>query len=51
MEHCDRIEKIAIVGKPKWETRMLMFTGAGLRRAPVRYFTQEQLPDAQTWLQ
>jgi hypothetical protein len=50
MEHGDRIEKIAIVGNPKWETRMMMFTGAGLRRAPVRYFTQELLAEAQAWL-
>jgi hypothetical protein len=50
MEHGDRIEKIALVGNPKWETRMLMFTGAGLRRAPVRYFAQEQLAEARAWL-
>ena len=33
VEHGDRIAKIAIVGDPKWESRMLMFTGAGFRRA------------------
>jgi len=50
VQHGDRIEKIAIVGNPKWETRMLMFTGAGFRRAPVKYFTQEQLAEARAWL-
>lgn len=50
VRHGDRIEKIAIVGDPKWKTRMLMFTGAGLRRAPVKYFTQDQLPEARAWL-
>lgn len=50
VQHGDRIEKIAIVGEPKWETRMLMFAGAGFRRAPVRYFTQEQLAEARAWL-
>jgi hypothetical protein len=50
VQHGDRIEKIALVGNPKWETRMLMFTGAGLRRAPVRYFTPEQLAEARAWL-
>jgi hypothetical protein len=50
VQHGDRIEKIALVGNPKWETRMLMFTGAGLRRAPVRYFTPEQLDAARAWL-
>jgi hypothetical protein len=50
VQHGDRIEKIAIVGNPKWETRMLMFTGAGFRRAPVKYFAQEQLAEARAWL-
>ncbi len=50
VQHGDRIEKIAIVGDPKWETRMLMFTGAGFRRAPVRYFAQGQLAEARAWL-
>jgi hypothetical protein len=51
MQHGDRIEKIALVGNPKWEERMLMFTGAGLRRAPVKYFIPEQLAAARAWLQ
>jgi hypothetical protein len=50
VQHSDRIAKIAIVGDPKWETRMLMFTGAGFRRAPVKYFTQDQLAEAHAWL-
>ena len=50
MEHGDRIEKMAIVGNPKWESRMLMFSGAGLRRTPVKYFTRSQLAEAQAWL-
>ncbi len=50
MEHGDRIEKIAIVGDPKWETRMMMFTGAGLRRSTVKYFAGNQLAEAYAWL-
>jgi len=50
VQHGDRIGKIAIVGDPQWKTRMLMFAGAGLRRAPVKYFTQDQLADARAWL-
>lgn len=50
VEHGDRIEKIAIVGDPKWETRMMMFTGAGLRRSAVKYFTGNQLAEAYAWL-
>jgi hypothetical protein len=50
VQHGDRIAKIAIVGDSEWETRMLMFTGAGLRRAPVKYFTLDQLAEANAWL-
>ena len=50
VQHGDRIEKIAIVGNPKWESRMLMFTGAGFRRAPVKYFARERLAEAEDWL-
>lgn len=48
--HGDRIVKIAIVGDPRWETKMLMFTGAGFRRAPVRYFATDELAAARHWL-
>jgi len=50
VQHGDRIEKIAIVGNPKWESRMLMFAGAGFRRAPVKYFARERLAEAKAWL-
>jgi hypothetical protein len=44
------IGKIAIVGDQQWESRMLMFTGAGFRRAGVRFFTREKVPQAYEWL-
>ena len=50
VQYGDRIAKIAIVGDPKWESRMLMFTGAGFRRAPVKYFAESQLSEAYDWL-
>ncbi|BCS52891.1 STAS/SEC14 domain-containing protein [Geobacter sp. SVR] len=50
IEHGDKIAKIAIVGDPKWETRMLMFAGAGFRRAPVKYFASGRLNEAYAWL-
>jgi len=49
-EHGDRLEKIAIVGDSRWENSMLMFAAAGLRRAPVKYFTTNQLAEAYAWL-
>jgi SpoIIAA-like len=36
--HGDKISKIAIVAEPRWETLALAFAGAGLRRAPVKFF-------------
>jgi hypothetical protein len=50
VQYGDRIAKIAIVGDPEWESRMLMFTGAGFRRAPVKYFAENQLAEAYEWL-
>jgi hypothetical protein len=50
IKHGDRIEKIAIVGDPWWESRMLMFAGAGFRRAPVKYFATDRISEAYSWL-
>lgn len=49
-EYGDRIDKIAIVADPKWETEMLLFAGAGLRRAPVKFFPSGQTASARAWL-
>jgi hypothetical protein len=49
-EYCDRIERIAIVAEPRWETEMLLFAGAGLRSAPVRFFPSGQAAAARAWL-
>ncbi len=46
----DRIGKIAFVADPRWETDLLMFAGAGLRRAPVQFFPQSRLSEARAWL-
>ncbi len=46
----DKITKIAIVGDPAWESDMLLFAGAGVRLAPVRYFNKGQLAEAKDWL-
>ena len=39
MSHGAKISKIAIVGEPRWETLALAFAGAGVRRAPVKFFS------------
>ena len=48
--HGDQIDKIAIVADPQLETDLLMFTGAGFRRAPVKFFPANQLALARAWL-
>ncbi len=50
VEHGDRITKIAIVGDPKWAAEFKMFSGAGLRAAPVKFFPSDQLLQAHIWL-
>jgi hypothetical protein len=45
-----QIEKIAIVADPKWEIETLAFAGAGFRRAPVKFFSANQLALARAWL-
>jgi hypothetical protein len=48
--HGDQIDKIAIVADPQLETDLLMFAGAGFRRAPVKFFSANQLALARAWL-
>lgn len=50
IEHRDKIKKIAIVGDSKHEEEMLMFSGAGFRPAPVKYYLSNQLELARKWL-
>ena len=44
------IAKIAIVAEPQWEAKALAFAGAGVRRAPVKFFPPDQLTEARQWL-
>jgi hypothetical protein len=48
--HGDQIDNIAIVADPQLETDLLMFAGAGFRRAPVKFFSANQLALARAWL-
>jgi len=50
ISHSGKIAKIAIVAEPRWETQALAFAGAGVRRAPVRFFPPDQLAAARAWL-
>ncbi len=48
--HSDEIAKIAVVAEPEWETKALAFAGAGIRRAPVKFFSTKDLATARAWL-
>ena len=50
ISHGGKISKIAIVAEPRWETLALAFTGAGVRRAPVKFFPPNELEQARSWL-
>lgn len=50
ISHGGKISKIAIVAEPRWETLALAFAGAGLRRAPVKFFPPSELEQARNWL-
>ena len=48
--HSGEIAKIAVVAEPRWEVQALAFAGAGVRRAPVKFFPPNELAQARTWL-
>jgi hypothetical protein len=48
--HRNDFEKIAVVGHPAWEAPVLAFTGAGLRKGPVKFFPDTDEPEARAWL-
>jgi hypothetical protein len=48
--HRNDFEKIAVVGKPRWEAEVLAFTGAGLRKGPVKFFLETGETAARAWL-
>jgi hypothetical protein len=49
-EHRNDFEKIAAVGSQSWEAQLLAFTGAGLRKGPVRMFPETGESEARAWL-
>jgi hypothetical protein len=50
MDHDASIERMAIVGEPRWEEMTLLFASAGMRPFPIRYFEHAQMSDARLWL-
>jgi hypothetical protein len=50
ISHGGKISKIAILAEPRWEALALAFAGAGVRRAPVKFFSPSELEQARNWL-
>ncbi len=50
ISHGGKIYKIAVVAEPRWEALALAFAGAGVRRAPVKFFPPNELEQARSWL-
>jgi hypothetical protein len=50
ISHGRKISKIALVAEPRWEALALAFAGAGVRRAPVKFFPPNELEQARSWL-
>ena len=50
VSHSGEIARIAIVADPKWEAQALAFAGAGVRKAPVKFFPPTQSKQARSWV-
>jgi hypothetical protein len=50
LSHSGEIAKVAIVAERRWEVQALAFAGAGVRRAPVKFFPPDELAAGRTWL-
>ena len=50
LKHDPQIARIAVVGDPKWEERVLLFLGAGYRKAKIQFFAADQMLKARQWL-
>ena len=51
LSYSHKITKVVIVAEPRWETLALAFAGAGVRRAPVKFFPLTELAQARRWLE
>jgi hypothetical protein len=45
-----QIGRLAIVADKRWEDRALLFTGKGLRRIEIEFFTPAEIDRARQWL-
>ena len=50
MKHGDDVERMAIVGDPKWKDDALVFVAKGLRSTQIEYFVPSALALAEAWI-
>ena len=48
--HRNDFEKITVIDNPRCEAQVLAFTGAGLRKGPVKFFPETGESEARAWL-
>jgi hypothetical protein len=49
-ENDAKIERMALVGDPKWKELLLAFVGRGFREFPIEYFAHGEVAKARAWL-
>ena len=50
VQHGDAIEKMAIVGEPRWRDEVYLFVGKGFRSTDIQYFADGSLDAAEFWV-
>lgn len=45
------VERMAIVGEPRWAETTTLFVGKGFRKFPIEYFDLAERARAEAWLQ
>jgi hypothetical protein len=51
LEYDPYVQKIAVVTSEDWKDRLLIFLGAGMRKASVEFFPADEKEKARDWLQ
>lgn len=50
MTHGNDIEKIALVGDPRWKEQLYAFVGKGLRTTEIEHFAPQSSVEAERWI-
>lgn len=50
LDYGNGIDRIAIVGEPRWKDQALMFVGKGFRDTDIEFFPPDALDAAKVWV-